>query len=141
MHAKAGYLDDRTNNLIDIDYTKFYLGGMSSIRGFDKQEIDAQSGSDIRQRGGEKFVQFNAEMLFPFTKKYKVMGLFFYDRGDVYRTSENIRFDDQFSSAGVGVRWASPFGPIRLEYGWVIEGKNLKDTGDGQFGFSFGASF
>jgi outer membrane protein insertion porin family len=32
-------------------------------------------------------------------------------------------------------------GPLRIEYGWVIDGKNIKDTGDGEFAFSVGASF
>ncbi|MCP3872522.1 MAG: outer membrane protein assembly factor BamA [Desulfobacteraceae bacterium] len=141
LHAEGGYLDDRTNNIIDIDYEKFYLGGIDSIRGFGKSDIDGQRVGDPRQRGGEKFVQFNAEMIFPLVEKFKVMGVLFYDRGDVYRTSEDIDFGDQFSSVGTGIRWASPMGAVRLEYGWVIDGKDLKDSGDGEFGFSFGASF
>ena len=141
LHAEGGYLDDRTGNDIDIDYVKFYLGGMNSIRGFDKYDINGNHSGDIKDRGGEKYLQFNAEMTFPFTKQYRVGGVLFYDRGDVYRTSEDIDFGDQFSSAGIGVRWNSPMGPIRLAYGWVIEGKDVKDTGDGQFEFSVGAFF
>ncbi|MBU1340778.1 MAG: outer membrane protein assembly factor BamA [Proteobacteria bacterium] len=141
LHAEAGYLDDRSSDAIDIDYIRFYLGGIHSIRGFDKYDISGRRDGDSRQRGGEKFVQFNAEMTFPITEKYKVVGVLFYDRGDVYRTSENIDLGDQFSSIGAGFRWASPVGPLRVEYGWVIDGKNVKKTGDGQFEFSVGASF
>jgi len=141
LHAEAGYLDDRTGNDIDIDYITFYLGGMNSIRGFDKFDINANQPGDTKDRGGEKYVQFNAELTFPFTQKYKIAGVFFYDRGDVYRMGENIDFGDQFSSVGTGVRWNSPVGPLRLEYGWVIDGKDVKKTWDGQFEFSIGASF
>ncbi|WP_300457408.1 outer membrane protein assembly factor BamA [Desulfobacula sp.] len=141
LHAEAGYLDDRTDGTIDIDYIRFYLGGMNSIRGFDKYDIDGTRDGDSQERGGEKYVQFNAEMTFPITEKYKLVGVFFYDRGDVYRTSEDIDLGDQFSSLGTGVRWNSPVGPLRVEYGWVIDGKNVKERGDGQFEFSVGASF
>lgn len=141
LHAEGGYLDDRSAGSVDIDYERFYLGGINSIRGFDKTDINGSQPGDSRERGGEKYVQFNAEILFPITEEYRVAGVFFYDRGDVYRTSENIDLGDQFSSFGIGFRWNSPMGPLRIEYGWVIDGKKIKDTGDGQFEFSMGASF
>lgn len=141
LHAKGGYLDDRSPDDIDIDYARFYLGGMKSIRGFDKYDISGKQDDGTITRGGEKFIQFNAEMTFPFTEKYKVVGVLFYDRGDVYRTSESIDLGDQFSSTGIGLRWSSPVGPLRIAYGWVIDGKEVKKTGDGQFEFSIGAFF
>lgn len=141
LHLEGGYFEDRTNDKINVDYAKFYLGGMNSIRGFDKFDINGKRAGDPKEIGGEKYIQFNAEITFPLTEKYKLAGVFFYDRGDVYRTSENIDFSDQFSSVGTGIRWSSPLGPLRIEYGWVIDGKNVKDAGDGQFAFSVGASF
>jgi outer membrane protein insertion porin family len=141
LHAEAGYLDDRTGEDIDIDYIRFYLGGINSIRGFDTFDIGGRRDGDTKDRGGEKYVQFNAEITYPFTKKYKVAGVFFYDRGDVYRTSETIDLGDQFSSIGIGIRWDSPVGPLRLEYAWVIDGKDVKERGDSQFEFAIGAFF
>ncbi len=141
LHAEGGYFDDRTNSSVNVDYAKFYLGGMNSIRGFDKFDISGKRPGDTIEIGGEKYVQFNAEITFPLTDKYKLAGVFFYDRGDVYRTSEDIDFADQFSSIGTGIRWNSPLGPLRIEYGWVIDGKTVRETGDGQFAFSVGASF
>lgn len=141
LHAEAGYLEDRSSNDIDIDYIRFYLGGMNSVRGFDKFDISGKRDVDVEDRGGEKYIQFNAEITFPFTEKYKIACVFFYDRGDVYRDSEDFDLGDQYSSVGTGVRWNSPIGPLRLEYAWVIDGKNVKETGDGQFEFSVGASF
>ena len=141
LHLEGGYIDDQTANDINIDYIKFYLGGMKSIRGFDSTEINANRPGDIRDIGGEKYVVFNTELTFPLTEKYKLAGVFFYDRGDVYREDESISFADQFSSCGTGIRWNSPVGPLRVEYAWVIEGKGVKETGDGKFEFSVGASF
>ncbi|MEN8210807.1 MAG: outer membrane protein assembly factor BamA, partial [Thermodesulfobacteriota bacterium] len=141
LHAEGGYLDDRSDSDIDIDHVKFYLGGMNSIRGFDKYDINGNRSGDVKDMGGDKYIQFNAEITFPFAEKYRVAGVFFYDRGDVYRTGEDIDFGDQFSSVGMGIRWNSPMGPIRLEYGWVIDGKDVKERGDGEFEFSVGAFF
>lgn len=141
LHAEAGYLDDRTGGSIDIDYERFYLGGINSIRGFDTYDIDGKQDEESATIGGEKYSQFNAELSWPLSEKFKINGVMFYDRGDVYRTSEDIDLRDQFSSAGFGVRWHSPFGPLRIEHGWVIDGKNVKESGDGQFEFSVGASF
>ncbi len=145
LHIKGGYLDDRTDGEPEIDWARFYLGGINSIRGFDDtDDINANvlnSDGSERQRGGEKFIQFNAEMIFPIEEKLGVVGVFFYDRGDVYRTSEDIDLGNQFSSAGFELRWNSPMGPIRLAYGIVVEGQDVKETGDGQFDFSIGAFF
>ncbi|MEH0020006.1 MAG: outer membrane protein assembly factor BamA [Desulfobacter sp.] len=141
VYGKGGYLDDRTGDDVELDWEKFYLGGINSVRGFDDTDINTTpSGSSIEQ-GGEKFVQFNAEMIFPIQADSGVYGVLFYDTGDVYRTSENIDFGGLFSSTGFELRWNSPMGPIRLAYGLVIEGQDQKDTGDGQFDFSIGAFF
>ncbi len=32
LHARAGFLDDRSDSDINIDYERFYLGGMNSVR-------------------------------------------------------------------------------------------------------------
>ncbi|MCG8564467.1 MAG: outer membrane protein assembly factor BamA [Desulfobacterales bacterium] len=142
LHLKGGYLDDRTDGNPDIDWARFYLGGINSIRGFDDaDDINATPDGSSIQRGGEKFIQFNAEMIFPIEEKMGVMGVLFYDRGDVYRASEDIDLGSQFSSAGFEVRWNSPMGPIRLAYGLVLDGQDKKKAGDGQFDFSIGAFF
>lgn len=141
LYAKGGYLDDRTDGDPDIDWERFYLGGINSIRGFDDTDINGtRDGSDI-EVGGEMYCQFNIEMMFPIAEEQAVYGVLFYDRGDVYNHGENIDLGDQYSSSGFELRWNSPMGPIRLAYGIVLDGKDVKSTGDGQFDFSIGAFF
>ena len=141
IYAKGGYLDDRTDGDPDIDWERFYLGGINSIRGFDDTDINGTRDGSKIEVGGEMYCQFNIEMMFPIVEEQAVYGVFFYDRGDVYNHGENIDLGDQYSSSGFELRWNSPMGPIRLAYGIVLDGKETKSTGDGQFDFSIGAFF
>ncbi len=140
IHAKAGYLDDRTKKSIDIDYERFYLGGIDSLRGFKWQDIDAGKSGSAIQVGGDKLIQFNAEITFPIVEKLRLVGVGFYDSGDVYRKDENINLGDLYSDYGLGLRWYSPMGPIRIAYGIVLNGHQYK-SGKGRWEFSMGASF
>ena len=48
-------------------------------------------------------------------------------------------FDDLRTTAGVGLRWYSPIGPLRIEYGYVINGgKDLNDESRGCWEFTIG---
>lgn len=141
LHAEGGYLDDRTNGTIDIDWERFYLGGINSIRGFDNTDINGTEPGETIERGGEQYLLFNVELIFPMQEEMGVAGVLFYDRGDVYRSGESIDLAKQYSTAGFELRWNSPMGAIRLAYGWVVEGQDVKSPGDGQFDFSIGAFF
>jgi outer membrane protein insertion porin family len=144
-HAKIGYLNDRTEGDPDIDWERFYLGGINSIRGFSQYDINNTPEGSTILRGGDKSFQFNFELIFPIQEDAGVAGVIFYDRGDVYGETQNIDILDQYSTTGFELRWNSPMGPIRLAYGIVLEGAAggnfRKETGDGQFDFSIGAFF
>ncbi|MBF0468142.1 MAG: outer membrane protein assembly factor BamA, partial [Desulfamplus sp.] len=138
VHAKTGFLDDRSKG-IEIDYERFYLGGISSVRGYDWQDINATPEGESEQRGGEKFIQFNAEVIFPLMEDINLSGVVFYDAGDAYLKDENITLNDLYSSYGGGFRWYSPLGPIRIEYGRILNGNQYSDGG--RWEFSMGGAF
>jgi outer membrane protein insertion porin family len=140
LHGKGGYLDDRTDGNPDIDYERFYLGGINSIRGFDSGDIYATFVNG-EERGGEKLIQLNTELTFPIIAEQGLFGVFFYDQGDVFLENQDVTLSDNYSSFGFGVRWDSPLGPMRLEYGIVGNGRNIEEQGDGRFQFSVGARF
>ena len=91
--------------------------------------------------GGDKFVQFNAEIILPLPVLHKagMVGVLFYDTGDVF-DKENIGVGNLRQSAGYGIRWLSPIGPIRLENGYVLDPKE-GESGGGRWEFTMGAAF
>ncbi|MFW5637471.1 MAG: BamA/TamA family outer membrane protein, partial [Thermodesulfobacteriota bacterium] len=115
-----------------------YLGGINSLRGFDWRDISLFD-EDGAQVGGFKYIQFNAEFILPLIKKAGLVGVLFYDTGNVFDDSETIRFDELRESAGFGFRWYSPMGPIRIEYGYVLDQQEGEDSG--RWEFAMGSAF
>jgi outer membrane protein insertion porin family len=138
LHGKTGYVKRLQGKSLP-DYEKFYMIGIDALRGFTRDDLSPtdENGSEI---GGNKFVQFNAETRFPLVKEAGVYGVFFFDTGDIYSEDEDIELDNLRESAGVGIRWLSPMGPIRLEYGWILDPKPT-DHGSGNWEFSMATSF
>ena len=138
FRGKAGYMAEHESNGAPI-YERYFLGGMYSVRGFKYQElspIDPATGNKI---GGTKMGLFNAELIFPLYKKAGLMGVVFYDRGNVWLKEEDFSFGSMRSSYGAGLRYYSPLGPLRLEYGRIINPKTGEPSGN--FEFSVGTFF
>jgi outer membrane protein insertion porin family len=138
LHGKGGYVADNKGGKLP-DYERFYLGGINSLRGFDFREISTKD-SDGEEIGGDKFVQFNAEFIFPLIENAGLAGVAFFDAGNVYGERDNIDLTDLRKSAGLGIRWQSPLGPIRVEYGYVLDPEEGEGKG-GKFEFAMGSSF
>jgi outer membrane protein insertion porin family len=137
-HARAGYVEKLP--AYDLpDYEKFYLGGISTLRGFTRDDL-APRDEEGASVGGEKFVQFNFELKFPLVEEAGVFGVLFFDTGAVYRKEDGIDLSDLRESAGPEIRWLSPVGPIRLAYGFILDPKD-SDNSSGNWEFSMAASF
>ncbi len=144
IHSKGGYVNENSDGYLP-DYEKFYLGGMNSLRGFDWRDVSIlefdEDGFLIDERGGDKFVQLNLEFQFPlFGDELGLVGVMFYDTGNVFDKGDNIDLGDLRKSWGFGFRWYSPMGPIRLERGYVLNPEEWEDSG-GKWEFSMGTAF
>ena len=142
VHGKTG-LVHRNSGKILPDYERFFLGGINSLRGFDWEDISPKEVNKYgyeTEVGGNKFVQFNFEYLVPLIKEAGIIGLIFYDTGDVYDEGENVDLGDLRKSVGYGVRWYSPMGPIRIEYGYILNPEEGEKTG-GRWEFTMGEAF
>jgi outer membrane protein insertion porin family len=89
--------------------------------------------------GGNKYALFNLEYQFPLNKKAGLGGLIFFDGGQAFAEGDDIEFGDLRTSAGAGVRWRSPFGPLRFEWGVPLDQQEGEDAS--VFEFSVGSSF
>jgi len=140
LHARGGTIAKNSDDLLLPDYEKFYLGGMNSVRGFDYRGISLtsiNSNGDVTKIGGEKMIQFNAELIIPISKKIGLMGVVFFDAGNVY--GDEFDIGDLRKSAGYGFRWFSPLAPIRIEYGQILDPR--EDEEEGRWEFTMGGAF
>ncbi|MBU0991811.1 MAG: outer membrane protein assembly factor BamA [Proteobacteria bacterium] len=144
-HGKIGFVREGTDGRLP-DYEKFYLGWMNSVRGFGWRDLHAteeiQIGNDMREIevGGDKFLQFNVELLYPLFQEAGLVALAFVDTGNVFGTDEEIDIMGLRSSFGYGIRWYSPIGPIRLEWGKIIAPRDGEKK-NGSWEFTMGTAF
>jgi outer membrane protein insertion porin family len=66
-------------------------------------------------------MNFNADFVFTLIKNAGMKGVLFYDTGNAWESG--YHFDDMRQTAGFGIRWYSPIGPLRLEWGYVLDRK------------------
>ena len=137
-YGKIGYVVKNSGGKLPL-YEKFYLGGINSLRGYDFASISPKDPLTGERIGGEKMLQFNFEFIFPLLMEQGIKGLFFFDAGNVWSEDSAYDLGDLRFSAGTGIRWYSPVGPLRLEYGWVLNGE--EDDPTGGWAFSIGTIF
>lgn len=132
-----GYGDD--NNLPFFE--RFYLGGIGSVRGFERNTLGSIDENDDAV-GGDFVVNGGAELLFPIPFAKDIKGLrmsAFVDAGNVYDDVDAFEFDDIRYSAGVSATWITPFAPITLSYAKPLNAKD--DDQEQQVQFSIGVTF
>jgi outer membrane protein insertion porin family len=134
LHGESGYVWE---NKYLPDYDRFYLGGINSLRGFDWRDVSPEDANGYKY-GGDRYVQFNVEYLFPIIKDAGFMGLLFYDTGNAWDGGA-IDLGDLRETAGYGIRWYSPMGPLRLEHGTILDPR--PGDGNGRWEFSVGGFF
>lgn len=122
-------------------FKNFYSGGLGSVRGFDQGTLGPRdiTGASL---GGPKKVTLNAELVAPFPgagndRTLRVFG--FVDAGNVFGDNEKISFGEMRASAGLGLSWISPLGPLRIAYAQPVR----KQAGDKiqKLQFQIGTSF
>ena len=137
--AQGAYMVGWSKDPVPL-FERFYLGGANSLRGFKARQVSPVDGSGTRV-GGTIQLLGNVEYTVPLF--FGVRAAVFYDVGQVYGpdTSFGTTFDlgDLRHNAGLSLRWASPFGPLRIDYGIKLDRR--KDESMGEFQFSVGAPF
>jgi outer membrane protein insertion porin family len=125
---------------------RYLLGGIHDIRGFEPGQlgprIQIMNGDELEQLslGGNLKIVTNTEIEFPVARAVGLSGVVFFDAGNAFNLEDryctgsadaNPKRDPCFSpsslieglrgSVGFGLRWASPMGPLRLEWGIPLD--------------------
>jgi outer membrane protein insertion porin family len=116
-------------------FERYFPGGINSVRGYADRSLGPKENGDVI--GGDKQAIVNAELLFPIAEQYGLRGVAFFDIGQAFESASTIRWGDFRRSVGIGARWLSPFGPLRVELGFPLNKKPGDDTS--VLGFSVGS--
>jgi outer membrane protein insertion porin family len=106
-------------------FKNFYAGGLGSVRVFEAGTLGPVDVTGTRI-GGNRRINVNLELYLPVPgggndKTFRMFG--FADAGNVWGPNEKIDTDSIRASAGVGISWISPMGPLRLSFGSPLRKK------------------
>lgn len=136
VRGNLGYIEGYSGHQVPI-YERYYLGGINSLRGFRTRTVGPKDRATGEVIGGKSMALASLEFLFPLLKEQGFRGLVFFDIGNAYES--RIDLGDLRKSAGAGVRWYSPIGPLRFEYGINLDQRG--DEKDHQWEFTVGTNF
>jgi outer membrane protein insertion porin family len=117
-------------------FERFYLGGANSIRSFKSRQISPRNDAGTRI-GGTTEVLGNVEYIVPLP--FNIRAAVFFDVGNVYGFKTKFDLTDLRTAIGGGLRWLSPFGPIRVDYGFNLDQRAGEKPG--AVNFSVGSPF
>lgn len=105
--AHVGYIF--SDSFKDVPYNlRYFAGGDQTLRGFDYKSLSPEE--DGYKIGGQAMAVGSLEYNYQFKPGWR--GAVFTDFGNAY--NENFSNDTEYS-VGLGVRWASPIGPLRID--------------------------
>jgi translocation and assembly module TamA len=106
---------------------RFFAGGDQSVRGYDYQSLSPEN-SKGDKIGGRYMLAASLEYQYSLTDTWRLAS--FYDQGNSFNS---LDFPSLKSAVGVGVRWVSPLGPLRLDLAHALD-----DEGGVRLHFSMG---
>lgn len=104
---------------------RFYAGGGGSVRGYAYQ-MAGELDDDDDPTGGLSEIECSAELRSKFTQS--LGAVLFIDGGRYFEDAIPQNMNDLFWGAGVGLRYFTPIGPIRLDVAFPLEGREDIDS-------------
>lgn len=130
-------------------YERFFVGGASTVRGYDERRLGPIDPVSKDPLGGDSFLIGNLEYTYPLLDFLKVAA--FYDVGNAWEKIADLGSSADAngvsetgglkSSLGLGLRVKTPIGPIQLDYGIPLDkepGEDDKKSGKFHFSVSHG---
>jgi len=146
LHIRTGVIKNIFSDKEIPDYSRFYIGGANSIRGYGDGDIKFYDYDAINlqyySRGGETMLFFNLEYRIPLVKD-QIYFCAFFDGGGIHHDPMKLNFSNFKYGTGIGVRIDTPVGKIRLDYGYRLNNTNefYNDAHQSEIHFSIGPMF
>ena len=118
-----------TNRFSDVPPSlRFFAGGDQTVRGYGYETLSPRNSEDVAI-GGRYLMVGSVEYQYEFTENWRVAA--FVDEGNAMDDLS----DPLATGAGLGIRWISPVGPLRLD---VAKGLDPEFGGEWRVHFSMG---
>jgi outer membrane protein insertion porin family len=122
-------------------FKNYFGGGLGSVRAFEQASLGPVdvTGATI---GGTRRLSLNSEFYVPVpgSGNDRTLRLFVWsDAGNVWGEGEKIDVNSLRVSAGIGLSWISPVGPLKLSYGKPI--RDFPEDRIQEFQFQIGTAF
>ncbi|MBI2974167.1 MAG: BamA/TamA family outer membrane protein [Deltaproteobacteria bacterium] len=114
----------------------FQSGGDDTLRGFVEDSLGPVNAAGLAIGGKVRWI-YNGELRVKLYRNWRLAG--FYDTGALVNEFDQINLDSVRQSAGFGLRYLTPVGPMRLDYGIIIDRKPGEHFG--RYHFTFGYVF
>ncbi len=119
-------------------FKRYFSGGSTSIRGYPYQKLGPldEEGNPL---GGLTLLELSSEWRFPVKGSWE--GVLFFDTGNVFETRYELLWDQLRSTAGAGLRYKTPVGPLRLDVGYQLNPPDQDFFNRYQIHLSIGQAF
>ncbi len=146
LNAQFGWVQGFGDQPVPL-FERFFVGGIFTVRGFQRNSIGERlylssipdGNLDPITIGGTKQLILNAEIEFPILTEIGIRGVVFFDAGNAWGADELLDPTYLRTSVGFGLRWNSPVGPLRFEWGFPLAPREGEDRS--MFEFTIGNSF
>jgi outer membrane protein insertion porin family len=101
---------------------RFFAGGDYGPRGFPVDEVGPKfvgTDGEVYPTGGNALLLGGAEVRYDLTRAFQIAS--FLDTGNVFPETGDLALSDLRWSAGLGLRYRTPIGPVRLDWGYVLD--------------------